>query len=175
MDTKIALKKEICNESVLKIFICMAKNKEIIESDLMNKLSEIFDPTNQSNESINILLIKIFEFAVKNNQTLDFDLLNKLELALMAKRLKKKVLPVFIYLAQKAETVSGFIMNELIKMLVKNDEVWKQDLLSAVGSMIEANQTKQVHINKVNKILTREIKSSGSQNVQKLCLRVIGE
>ncbi len=177
MDAKIALKRELHDETVLNILATMAKNKEILEPRILTKLEDMFDPTDQKKDAINIALIKIFEYASKNNQNLQGSLLTKLNTALKEKRLKEEVLPVFIYLAQKGETLSHYVMSELIGRLMNKEEsgVWRQELLSALGSLIEANHHHQGAkdlLIKVNKILVREMRSD-SRNVQKLCLKVV--
>ena len=172
IDTKLAVEKEINARGVLKIFYNVSKNKQIISINLLNVLIGKFSRGSNDDD---IILIGIFENAVKNNQTLPQELLDKLEKALTDKKhLEDKLLPVFIYLAQKGEKLSRHVIDKLLDRLSnESDLVLKQELLSALGSLIDANQT-QIEFckEKIDQILIREIKSDNS-NIQKLCIKVI--
>jgi len=176
IDTKLALEKELSNRGVLKIFANISKNRQIIQQNLLNAFISMFDPKKDDVKTDNILLISIFENAVKNNQTLPRHLLGKLEEALHCKDLEQKVFPVFIYLAQKGEKLSEHVNNKLLdQLLIEENLVLKQELLSSLGSLIDANQDDiQSYQKKINVILIKNI-NCNNFNVQKLCIMVIGK
>jgi len=174
VDTQIALEELISCKGVLKIFANISENKQIIPLNLLHKLIEMFEPTENKVSVDKIFMISIFENAAKNNQTLPRKLLSKLEEALRRKDLEQSVLPVYIYLAQKGEKLSKDVNDKLLERLVcEQDPVLKQELLSSLGSIIDSNQQEiKVYQIKINQILINEIKSNNF-NIQKLCVAVI--
>ena len=171
IDTKLAVEKEIHTHGVLKIFYNLSKNKQIIPTDLLAVLVSKFGRGSNDDD---IILIGIFENAVKNNQTLPKELLDKLEKALEEKKeLEDNLLPVFIYLAQKGEKLSRHVIGKLLDRLSTDSNlVLKQELLSALGSLINANRTLiDFYKAKIDRILIRDIQSDNC-NVQKLCVKV---
>ena len=63
----------------------------------------------------------------------------------------------------------------LLLLLIEEDLVLKQELLSSLGSLIDANQVDiQSYQKKINVILIKDI-NSNNLNVQKLCIMVIGK
>ena len=172
IDAKLALEKDINVRGVLKILYNVSKNKQIIPIDL---LTVLIDKFRRGSNDDDIILIGIFENAGKNNQTLPKVLLDKLEKTLNDKQdLEDKLLPVFIYLAQKGETLSRLVIDKLLDRLSsESDLVLKQELLSTLGSLIDANRTDiAFYKEKIDRILIREIHSDNS-NIQKLCIKVI--
>ena len=102
-------------------------------------------------------------------------LLHKLEVALLRTDLETKtILPIFIYLAQKGEKLSNPVIQRLLdQMMNENDLVLKQELLSSLGSLMDANQGEiKSSQEKIDQILIREIKSE-NYNIQKLCVLAI--
>ena len=174
IDTRMALEKEISHRGVLRIFANISKNKQIIPQTCLHALNDMFNPVNVENEADNILLISIFENAAKNNQPLPEDLLHRLEMASGMVELADKILPVFIYLAQKGEKLSKDVNDTLLDRLwLEENAVSKQELLSSIGSLIDANQGEiRVYSAKVNRVLIREIKSDNFK-IQKLCIVAI--
>ena len=174
VDTQVVLEKLISNGGVLEIFANVSKNKQIIQLNLLNAMINMFDPTQASANDAKILLIGIFENAVKINQPLPAHLLYKLEKALHNKELEQSVLPTFIYLAQKGTKLPRHVIDKLLaRIFTQQDPVLKQELLSSLGSLIDANQTEiNVFLTKINHFLTKEIKSDHF-NIQRLCIMVI--
>ena len=86
------------------------------------------------------------------------------------------MLPVFIYLAQKGEKLSRHVNDKLLDQLMNEEDlVRKQELLSSLGSLIDANQGEiAMYLTKINRILINEIKSDNF-NIQKLCIMAIGK
>ncbi|CAF4647731.1 unnamed protein product, partial [Rotaria sp. Silwood2] len=169
IDTVNALENETDNEDALQVLYNISKNKQIIQYDLLNKLIEHFNPNSDQ-----FILIGIFENVAKNNQTLSAELLNKLEMALNRKQIEDKVLLIFVYLAQKGEKLCNNIIQKILnKILLEKDIMLKQELLSALGSLIETHytdikrfqrQTEEILVNGIN---------SDNINLQKICIHVL--
>ncbi|CAG0894755.1 unnamed protein product, partial [Cyprideis torosa] len=174
VDTREALQKDINQEGVLRLFATASRNKQIIDEHLLDAFVTLFNPAHDG--EINQLLIAIFENAAKNNQKLPDKLLVKLETAL-CKHNAERVLPVFIFLAQKGKALSSDVNKKLLdKLSSVGDPVLKQELLSSLGSLIEANPQGIIglHLPQVNSILIREIRSE-NHNIQKLCIHAISK
>ena len=173
IDTMQALQCEVYNLSVLEILATASKNRQIIDQHLLDILIELFKQKNPTSDDIKvkIILVTIFKNAAKNNQKLPPQLIVKLEEALQHSDLEHIVLPVFTYLAQKGEKLSLSVIEKLLdKLLKEEDPVMKQELLSSLGSLIQANKE---HIDKyqsqIQAILAKEI-TSRNHNIQKLCI-----
>jgi hypothetical protein len=87
------------------------------------------------------------------------------------------VLPIFIYLAQKGEQLSENLINKILDTLLnqnfKENLVLKQELLSTLGSLINANREQVIFFKpKIDQILINEIKSN-NYNIQKMCIAII--
>ena len=169
IDTIIALEKQIDHEDALQVLYNISKNKQIIQYDLLNKLIDKFDPKGDQK-----ILIGIFENVTKNNQILSRELLIKLEIALTQKHIEDQSLSIFIYLAQKGEKLSDNIIQKILtKILSERDLMLKQELLSALGSLIQTHHKDiQRYKQKTEDILLKEIKSE-SIYLQKLCLDIL--
>lgn len=178
IDTREALLREITEDiKVLRILYSSSRNKQIIPVDLMKTLVNMFNPENDEEVEKNCLLIGIFENAAKNNQGLSTNLIEKMSIALERKSLEKAAFPLFIYLAQKGQVLSQQVNQRLLDKLMnlKQDPVLKQELLSALGSLIWANsQEINLYREKIRTILIKEI-SSDNHNVLRLCVNAIGK
>ncbi|KAA0202607.1 hypothetical protein HAZT_HAZT002059, partial [Hyalella azteca] len=171
------LEEQICDILVLKIFAKSSRNKQIISEHLLQALIELFmvDPNSPSERDVTmemkLVLVTIFENAAKNNQTLPNYLLERLELDLRKVEMEPGILRVFIYLAQKGEELSPTIKNKLLdKLLTEPCTGLKQELLSCLGSLIEANIVKSSDdLSRVNQILIQNI-GSDNRNIHKLCM-----
>ena len=178
IDAKKTLKKFLDEKAVLVIFSKMAYNKQILEEDILTKLEIMFEPSEETNTEVNNAIIRIFEYAAKNNQSLQKSILKKMEKCLKVITLKKSTLRFFAYLAQKGEILSMLVMRELVGVLDDENEFevwsWRQDLISGLGSMIEANYRRGARklLPKINKALVIEIQKD-NRNIQKICLKVI--
>ncbi|CAF1433891.1 unnamed protein product [Adineta steineri] len=169
IDTINALRYEIPNEDALQVLYNISKNKQIIQYDLLNKLIENFNPKRDQ-----YILIGIFENVVKNNQTLSSELLKKLEMALNRETIEDKVLPIFVYMAQKGEKLSQNIINKILNRIATEEDIMlKQELLSALGSLIQTYKTDiKLYKNTIEEILINEINSDYT-NLQKICIGVL--
>ncbi|CAF2102630.1 unnamed protein product [Rotaria magnacalcarata] len=169
IDTVNALENDTVNEDALQVLYNISKNKQIIQYDLLNKLIEHFNPNSDQ-----FILIGVFENVAKNNQTLSAELLNKLETALNRKQIEDKVLSIFVYLAQKGEKLCHNIIQKILnKILLEKDIMLKQELLSALGSLIETHHTDiKRYQQQIEKILVDGINSDNT-NLQKICISVL--
>jgi preprotein translocase subunit SecA len=169
IDTVNALENETDNEDALQVLYNISKNKQIIQYDLLNKLIEYFNPNSDQ-----FILIGVFENVAKNNQTLSTELINKLEMALNRKQIEDKVLSIFVYLAQKGEKLCNNIIQKILnKILLEKDIMLKQELLSALGSLIETHHTDiKRYQGQTEKILVNGI-NSDNINLQKICIHVL--
>ncbi|KAA0195739.1 hypothetical protein HAZT_HAZT003730, partial [Hyalella azteca] len=120
------------------------------------------------------LIVAIFENAVNNNQTLSSDLLEKLELAMAYDTMEPSILKVFIYQAQKGEKLTPNLNMILLNKLSTGQlPALKLEMLSCLGSLIEANQTDiGRYLPQVNQILTEQI-SSDNNVVQNMCITAV--
>ena len=175
IDTMQALESKVYNLSGLEILVTVSKNKQIIDQHLLSFLAELFDPTSDDIKT-NTMLVTILKNAAKNNQKLPPHLIAKLEKALQHVDLEHIVLPVFTYLAQKGEKLLLSVIEKLLDKLLKEDDpVMKQELLSSLGSLIQANKR---HIDKyqskIQAILAKEI-TSRNHNIQRLCVSSVAK
>ncbi|CAF4419600.1 unnamed protein product, partial [Didymodactylos carnosus] len=169
IDTIKALENETQNEYALQVVYNISKNKQIIQYDLLKKLIEDFDPHRDQ-----LILIGIFENVAKNNQTLSFELLQKLEIALNRQTIEDEVFPIFIYLAQKGEKLSENIIKKIMnKISSEHDIMLKQELLTALGSLIETHHVDIKQYQKqIEEILIKEI-NSDNIHLQKVCIHIL--
>ncbi|CAF1267992.1 unnamed protein product, partial [Didymodactylos carnosus] len=169
IDTINALENETDNDDALQVLYNISKNKQIIQYDLLNKLIEHFNPNSDQ-----FILIGVFENVAKNNQTLSAELLNKLEMALNRKQIEDNVLSIFVYLAQKGEKLCNNIVQKILnKILLENDIMLKQELLTALGSLIETHHTDiKRYQQQTEKILVNGI-NSDNINLQKICIHIL--
>ena len=178
IDTMQALQCEVYNLSVLEILATASKNRQIIDQHLLDILIELFKQKNPTSDDIKvkIILVTIFKNAAKNNQKLPPQLIVKLEEVLQHSDLERIVLPVFTYLAQKGEPLSQSVIEKLLdKLRIEEVPVMKQELLSSLGSLIQANKR---HIGKyqseIQSILAKEI-TSLNLNIQRLCVSSVAK
>ena len=169
IDTIKALENETKSEDALQILYNISKNKQIIQYDLLNKLIEDFDPHRDQ-----LILIDIFENVAKNNQTLSHELLRKLEIALNRQTIEDKILPIFVYLAQKGDKLSQNIIQKILnKISSEKDLMLKQELLSALGSLIETHYTDiSQYQSQIQEILIKEL-NSDKIHLQKICINIV--
>ena len=151
LDTMIALQKEIkINENlnkVLEIFNNVSRNKQMLDYDVVNRLLEIFDPFNFANK----LIIGIFENMSRNNQSLSTDLVFKLEQALKNKGVVHHVLPIFVLLGQKGTVLTENVIKAIVDFAENDTNLMvKQDLLSSIGPIVQANGGKINNFLKLN-------------------------
>jgi hypothetical protein len=145
IDTLKALTSELTNKQALSILSNISKNKQVIPDYLIDKLILEFDPKQTHNQ-----IIEIFASIAKNNQNIPSKLLVKLEKALDNELISDQVLSIFALQGQKGEKLSENVISRICnKFLTINSEPVKQELLSAISSIIEQNSFDRHLIKKV--------------------------
>lgn len=170
IDVREALEVDLGSAGALKILSLASRNRQMIPQNLMKNLVEMFNPE-EENSFNSIHFLTIFENMAKNNQKLPTELMKKLERALELQKLEKTALDIFIFLAQKGEVLSKSVIERLLSKLQTEDGlILKQELLSSLGSLIQANKDSiQPYQSKIFEILSKQLLSD-NHNVSRLCV-----
>lgn len=178
IDTIHALQSQIGDIRVLEILLNAAKNKQILNYDLMNKLIAEFDP--QSSSDVNRMLVNIFANVCKNNQSLSAKLLAKLQQTIendKDEEIVRQALAIFVQRGQRGEKLTHEVIEQILSRIIlagKNDLITKQEYMSALASIIQTNHqdaclNMSLSKSKLKDILLVEV-ASENVNIQKYAI-----
>lgn len=171
IDTMLALEKMVSEPQILVILRNCTSNKQILDYELLNKLSTAYNPETDVKTSYEMLLLSIFANIARNNQSLSRELLVKLEISFLLKEnipsdQERILTSIFVLRAQKGEHLSPLVTSKLLNML--EDSFDDQLLLSSLRSIIKMSA--ECHKEQLMRILMRCLLDSRNLSIQRLCI-----